>query len=296
MTSLEITTAIGCKVNCRYCPQITLLKNYRSRESQDRLLSLERFKLVCDKLPTSVAVRFAGFCEPWLNPACTDMVLYASETAHPIGVYTTLVGMTAADVKRLVGVTFTTFGVHLPSQEGTESIPVSEAYLCALKALLWSGIKCTFHCHGTAVDAALEPLGIKADFTATSTRASNLKQEATPFTKEAPSRRLKGRLTCERLRHNVLLPNGDVVLCCMDYSMKHVIGNLLTGTYTHIHNSDEFKMVQQGLKDESSDILCRDCDMFAKRTNLLTTIHDSLMSLTPRRLRSDNNGRTSNGR
>ena len=33
---------------------------------------------------------------------------------------------------------------------------------------------------------------------------------------------------------NVLLPNGDVVLCCMDYDLKHVIGNLLTQTYEEI--------------------------------------------------------------
>jgi len=33
---------------------------------------------------------------------------------------------------------------------------------------------------------------------------------------------------------NVLLPNGDVVLCCMDYNLKHIIGNLLTQTYEEI--------------------------------------------------------------
>jgi hypothetical protein len=33
---------------------------------------------------------------------------------------------------------------------------------------------------------------------------------------------------------NVLLPNGDVVLCCMDYDLNHVIGNLLTQTYEEI--------------------------------------------------------------
>jgi radical SAM protein with 4Fe4S-binding SPASM domain len=33
---------------------------------------------------------------------------------------------------------------------------------------------------------------------------------------------------------NVLLPNGDVVLCCMDYNLKHIIGNLLNQTYEEI--------------------------------------------------------------
>ena len=30
---------------------------------------------------------------------------------------------------------------------------------------------------------------------------------------------------------NVVLPNGDVLLCCMDYAMKHRIGNLIEGDY-----------------------------------------------------------------
>jgi len=28
---MEITTVIGCKVNCRYCPQSTLINNYVHR-------------------------------------------------------------------------------------------------------------------------------------------------------------------------------------------------------------------------------------------------------------------------
>ena len=44
-------------------------------------------------------------------------------------------------------------------------------------------------------------------------------------------------LTCKSTPfydRNVLLPNGDVVLCCMDYDLKHIIGNLLTQTYEEI--------------------------------------------------------------
>ena len=30
----------------------------------------------------------------------------------------------------------------------------------------------------------------------------------------------------EKLYHNVLLPNGDVSLCCMDYNLDEILGNL----------------------------------------------------------------------
>ena len=37
-----------------------------------------------------------------------------------------------------------------------------------------------------------------------------------------------------RMNHNVLLPNGDVVLCCMDFGMQHVLGNLKRQSYEEI--------------------------------------------------------------
>jgi len=31
-----------------------------------------------------------------------------------------------------------------------------------------------------------------------------------------------------------LLPNGDISLCCMDYSLDHILGNLFTQEYDEI--------------------------------------------------------------
>jgi hypothetical protein len=36
---------------------------------------------------------------------------------------------------------------------------------------------------------------------------------------------------------NALLPNGDVVICCMDYSVKRKIGNLIEGDYFSLFSS-----------------------------------------------------------
>ena len=46
-----------------------------------------------------------------------------------------------------------------------------------------------------------------------------------------------GPRTCgcvENLYHNVLLPNGDVSLCCMDYGLDNIIGNLNTQPYEDV--------------------------------------------------------------
>jgi hypothetical protein len=77
-----------------------------------------------------------------------------------------------------------------------------------------------------------------------------------------------------RMRQNVLLPNGDVTLCCMDYGLQHLLGNLVSGDYDALLRSDEFLRVRKGLKDESEEILCRYCEAFAYHVNPLAGIAD----------------------
>jgi hypothetical protein len=63
--------------------------------------------------------------------------------------------------------------------------------------------------------------------------------------------------------HNVLLPNGDILLCCMDYDKKHVLGNLFNTPYYEIFRQDPFRdlivenMNHLGASDKS---ICRKCD------------------------------------
>jgi hypothetical protein len=74
-------------------------------------------------------------------------------------------------------------------------------------------------------------------------RAGNLSREAIlkPDLNKIKDRWIrihhKDERTCgcvEHLYHNVLLPNGDVSLCCMDYDLAHIIGNLYDQTYEEI--------------------------------------------------------------
>ena len=44
-------------------------------------------------------------------------------------------------------------------------------------------------------------------------------------------------MTCgclEKMYHNVMLPNGDVSLCCMDYGLEHILGNLIEQDYEDV--------------------------------------------------------------
>lgn len=41
---------------------------------------------------------------------------------------------------------------------------------------------------------------------------------------------------------NVVLPNGDVVLCCMDYGLKHKIGNLLETNFNDLVRQEKYDL------------------------------------------------------
>lgn len=119
-------------------------------------MSLDMFKVCLDKLPKSVGIRFTGFSEPFLNPACSDMILYAQERGHTIRVSTTLVGMTPRDVEAIESVPFELFNVHFPSEDSSEEvIPVDDAYLETVKSLDESEIRVSYHCLGEHVHPKL---------------------------------------------------------------------------------------------------------------------------------------------
>jgi radical SAM protein with 4Fe4S-binding SPASM domain len=65
---------------------------------------------------------------------------------------------------------------------------------------------------------------------------------------------------------NVLLPNGDVVLCCMDYDLKHIIGNLLKQTYEEIFQSKPLlDLIAMNEKPEFNKCsICKSCDNVRK--------------------------------
>ena len=52
----------------------------------------------------------------------------------------------------------------------------------------------------------------------------------------------------------MLMPNGDVLLCCMDYGMRAPIGNLLMQTWEEL---DRGTIARLNLNDGQT--ICRNC-------------------------------------
>lgn len=80
--TMEITTRIGCSVNCRYCPQSSLITRYCADKSVEKQMSVETFEKCLEKLPLDCNVLFCGMAEPLLNPDCIEMIKIAIDSGR----------------------------------------------------------------------------------------------------------------------------------------------------------------------------------------------------------------------
>ena len=262
---LEVTTKVGCKVQCRYCPQDIFVQKYQSCSNPKMLLSFNDYCAVLDKLPKDIAIIFAGYSEPYLNPECSKMIKYAYNQGRKVSLFTTLVGMTLADVEVIKDVDFEELVLHIPDKYGYAKIPVNNEYKQVLKALIdirrEDGTKFINYanCQSEPNEEVVAILsGELRVFSELSDRAGNLDTEEVEKIEK-----IEGPIYCDQswnLEHNILLPNGIVTLCCMDYSMVHILGNLLENKYEEILNSKEKLKVVESMKSKLDyDILCRKC-------------------------------------
>jgi Iron-sulfur cluster-binding domain len=258
---LEVTTRLSCRVACEYCPQGTFVAAFRHR-SRVTELDFGTFERCLARVPRDVRVVFAGFTEPWLNPRCTDMVELAVRSGHPVRVYTTCAGMTPSDVKRLAHLEIEAAYLHLTSSTGNMRIAADEAHLALIEGLIvaW-GANATYLHHGApeAVDSAvlglLERHGIEPVQWKTHSRAghvSTLRQ----------SGELGGAIRCMQGREhkNVLLPDGSVTLCCMDWALEHVLGSLLDDDYDALFSGEAYRKLIDDLARGRGARLCRACE------------------------------------
>jgi tetratricopeptide (TPR) repeat protein len=254
--TMEITTTIpkkGCVVDCVFCPQRTLQKVWDSKHfttHKERTMSMEQFKIAIDKLPTEVRITFSGFIEPYMNKHCSDMMVYAHEQGHRVSVFTTAVGMKLEDVEKIKHIPFCGgpnggFTLHLPDQERRAKHPVTDKYIKVVEALKNANISNfmvmamgTTHNKVTHLYPDYEVNKYKMWHRAGNlVGEAQLKPELTEVMNEVETVFRNDERTCgciEDLYHNILLPNGDVSLCCMDYNLEEILGNLYTQEYDDI--------------------------------------------------------------
>lgn len=261
---MEITTIVGCKISCEYCPQKKFVESYK-RRSNTFTMTLKTFKNCIDKIPATEEIRFSGMSEPWLNKECTKMLLYAHKRKHKISIFTTLVGMNVSDIEAIESIPIRFINVHLPNQELTEKISINEHYLKVLNKLCKSKIKFSLHTRlKSGIPKKLKTVlgDINVGLRPLSNRAGNLNLKNI-----LPIKRKQGRIYCpwkpdlRTSNYTVLLPNGEVLFCCQDFGMRHILGNLLLHSYNSLFGKELALIKRNMQQDGTQDILCRYCDV-----------------------------------
>lgn len=247
MSRLEITTHIGCPVNCLDCPQALLRSKYTGKLD----MGLDDYKRAIDKVPTCTRIDFSGMCEPFANPACADMILYAAEKGHPLALYTTLQGATLTDYERLKEVCYEVVTIHLPDRDGRSHFVITDEYLEILSK--W---ECgNYSCHGQIDDRVLPYIKNRNLITYMHDRAGNV--DCRPHISIPIDRNLWCITSGKAMDHNVLLPDGTVITCCMDYGMTGVFGNLFIQSYEEVLTSPAACAMRETLR--SGESICRHC-------------------------------------
>lgn len=274
--AIEITTLIGCRVSCVYCPQKILAREYR-KHSNILELNLEDFKTCLNKIPEHVHIIFGGMSEAFLNPGCTQMILYATKKKRKVGITTTLVGMKLSDLEPIKNAGLEFLYLHLPAAEGLESIKITDEYLSILEDISKSKTETCYIAHSDKLHPRISHYlkNKKLIIPPTITRSGNIEIGNKPLPKKAT-----GPIDCKRnCRWNVLLPNADVLLCSNDYGMKHILGNLLTSDYASLFRGTEYLKVKRGLRVPSIESLCRKCDTFSYPVNIFTKVFSPIKKI-----------------
>lgn len=265
---MEITTVIGCSVNCKYCPQKLLTAQYwRQDKNRVREMSLQAFQGCLNKLPSDTQIYFAGMSEAFLNKACIDMIRYAIKKGYRVGVYTTCVGLSLSDCKQLINMPLESLILHVPDEHDYAHIPMSDEYWSVVEMLLnatkedgtYFVDSCS--CQGIPLKKFMElNRGRIRVESYLHDGAGNLESQDENL---ESCDYVNGPIYCyhsgDRLDHNILLPDGTVLLCCMDYGMRHPIGNLIENTYEEIMEGKVLNDIRKALKDETKELLCRKC-------------------------------------
>lgn len=274
--SIEVTTNIGCKIQCEACPQHLLIKTYKKKienisalnaVKNAQMMRLDDFKKFLKSVPEKVRIDFSGYSEPFLNSDCIEMIKYANAKGHQISLFTTLVGLDQSGIDKLNSISFHWICHHIPEKEKTTKVPHDEDHFNLFKYSLdkLNTKKITFSCHGTPLDNYCNEInkrGLRLFFGNLLNRAGNISRVGTI---DLQKYNKPGRKSCRAcgngLNQNVLLPDGKVTLCCQDYGMKHVVGHLGKSSYKEFLNSKELNNIKERMKKGGdSELLCNTCE------------------------------------
>lgn len=252
--TLEITTVFPCAVACSICPQDKWKSAYRGKDR----LTYDDFCTVLENIPKEVRLDFSGFSEPFLNRDSSKMMLHAYRNGYRVVLYSTLLGFTPHDAELIKEITFAACTVHLPDDINF-TVPDEEQWLRSYELFASSVAYDNAIYHLGTLSPRVKKRVARICRPPVLTRANNVAGEVI-----RPLARHRGVLRCtisgNLFNQNVMMPNGDVYLCCMDWSLQHKLGNLFEHPYEDLHRTEEYLRICRSMDDPAIETICRYCE------------------------------------
>lgn len=267
LSRIEITTTMGCRLNCRFCPQKKLLNEYKRTENPDKTsMTLEDFKGILSQIYEKGTITFSGMSETFQNSEASLMMREAYKQGFKLQLFTTLQGMQDEDFENIKDINFQMVVLHIPDEEGNSKFVIDKKYLQHLQRFISEYDILYYSCHGK-----VHPM-VKNIINPEIPIASEMKNRAGNLTEEKLEEYHweNGRIVCTGAIFNtngtasgwtpLLLPNGTLLACCNDYGLELILGNLYTESWEKILDSKKFAWFERSFDDDSVHSLCRKCN------------------------------------
>jgi organic radical activating enzyme len=266
--SAIITTKIGCPINCKYCPQDVVIKEYLKRPNPIMELEYDDFIRMLERIPKDVIISFTGFVEPFANRRCIDMIMYALDNGYAVRVYSTLYNLSIDEYIRFKDYkNLKTLDIHIPDSNYNTQFPITDSYKETLKyvvenppkyARLWTS------CLGVTSQAREE---IRDIITVDGNPIDSIHGLVYDNRLSHRGAKLKCNRDCSRIDNpragvGMIVPNGDVFGCTKDWELQNYIGNIFeVNEWDDLIRGELRKKFRDTLDNPRIDNICTYCEL-----------------------------------
>ncbi len=271
---IEVTPTVGCAVACSYCPQTLLINNYRktsTRSSTPIHMTPEVYIKLLNNCPADIHILWTGYVEPLTSPNIIELLKIGAKRGLTQGLSTTLYRASKEQVLT-ARATCNSLYLHLQDTQEQMGIIVNDEYLNMIEFTVSNMntssdlVQFIGKPHQKIVDLfnvsqkILQKRrdGLKVLSNDATSRAGNL--EGHPLSESLRKLPRYGLYKCERKKFNrpVVLPDGRLAICCMDYGLEEIHGNLLENSLNELLENGTKRVAEKILNKVPN--LCSKCD------------------------------------
>ncbi len=267
--SMELSSR--CNLRCRMCSHHTNTRPVIS-------MSLDQFKLIIDKLmKTRIRNLFLNMSEPFMNKSIFMMISYAKRNGFSVFISTNGQLLTPTHMQNIIktGVEVLKFSIEGYTPEVYKRIRVGGDFenlvrnVYMMKELrdqsgspLRIRISTIMMKENEDIVEFIKFWGPYCDEIECTTITNHIGLVDNKKISLSPA--WKNRRSCPQIkpyREINILANGDMVICCIDFHGRCILGNLLTQEIDEIWNSPKITEIRQkAYSDETLDLdPCREC-------------------------------------